>query len=139
MRCLLLAILLGLFACDNAPAEAVVVNGHADMTLEKVWFRTTMFFRPIGPGSSSEALRVGTGVEHAYAVIRLGEDDLDAGTKAKRFVARTREPVDSQPSETVKIVFSPTATRSPCTKEEWDFITTRIFPTEAIEPFEACN
>jgi hypothetical protein len=136
-------------ACDNAAAEAVVVNelGANDppITLEKVWFRTTLFTRPVAPGESSETLRIGTGVEYAYAVIRVGQDDPDGGPPARRYVARTREPVDAQPATVTSIVFSATGSQSLCfgapplTREDWNFVTSRIFPSEQVEPYDPAS
>ena len=127
------------------PAEGVVVNNLAanvPVTIEKVWFRTTLFTKPIAIGESSETLRVGTGTERAYALVRIGEDDPDAGASARRFVAQTKEPISSEVAKKVTIDFSAASARSLCfgdprlTRDEWDFITSRIFPGDAVVDFE---
>src|SRR5687767_8154528 len=94
-----------LLACDNDPAEATVVNDVPNATIEKVWFRTTLFTQPLETGQTSEPLRIGTGAEPAYAVMKIGE---------RRFLARTNDPVFADPAGVTRIVFSPQSARSLC-------------------------
>ena len=131
LRPLLFVVLaLVLAACEGDPAEASVTNGLASGVLEKVWFRTTLFAGPIAPGQSSEVLRIGTGTEHAYAVVRIGE---------RAFVAKSSEPVSAEAGESVRIVFTEATSRSICfgapplDAEEHAFVTSRIFPGEVVE------
>src|SRR5690349_3983053 len=121
---LIVAAVASVFACgqDDSPAEGEVLNqlgGNAPVTIEKVWFRTTLFQRPVGDGEKSETLRVGVGTEPAYAIIRIGEE--------KRYLARTKNPVVAEEEKKVTIAFNAANTQSLCfgdpklTKEEWDF------------------
>lgn len=121
-------------SCDGDPTEATVVNELSDVTIDQVWFRTTLFVGPFEPGQSSAALRVGTGTEPAYAVVRAGD---------VAYVARTVDPVVVAAGESVRIVFSPSTARSRCfgapplTEEEHAFIASRIFPGEELAPYDA--
>ena len=140
-----LVTVAALLACgqDNSPAEGEVLNllgGSAPVTIEKVWFRTTLFQRPIAGGEKSETLRVGTGTEPAYAVVRIGEE--------KRYLARTKNPISSEAEKKVSIAFDVPNTQSLCfgepklTKDEWDFIKSRIFPADEVVDYDdpdACN
>jgi hypothetical protein len=155
MRTPALLLLAGSFAialasgCTEAePAEAVVLNrlsANAPVTIEKVWFRTTLFARPIAMGETSESLRVGTGTEHAYAVVRVGEDEPDGGARARRFVARTKDLISSEAETKLTIELSTATAQSLCfgeprlTRDEWDFITSRIFPHDRVVEFDDPN
>lgn len=125
----LLALLLSAPGCDNDPAEASVVNEVPAATIEKVWFRTTLFSDPLETGQTSRTLRVGVGVEHAFAVVRIN---------GHAFLARTNEPVDAREAETTNIVFSPRTARSLCfgeprlPAEEQADIAARIFPGDEL-------
>src|SRR5437868_2095500 len=101
-----------ILACDNEAAEATVSNelpveGGDAFTVERLWYRTTLFVRAIPPGATSESLRVGTGAEPAYAVLVIGEPP-------RRFVARSNDAVVTEPGESVRIVVSQEAMRSTC-------------------------
>lgn len=126
--CMFLA-LAGVPGCDNDPTEASVVNDVPGATIEKTWFRSTLFAGPLETGQTSQTLRVGTGVEHAFAIVRINEHV---------FLARTNEPVDAREAETTRIVFSPAAARSICfgeprlSAEEQADIAARIFPGEEL-------
>jgi hypothetical protein len=125
---LLFALLLS--ACNNEPTEASVVNDLPGVTIEKVWFRTTLFTEVIETGHASGTLRVGAGTEPAYAIVRIN---------GHAFVARTNDPVDAPAAEQTSIVFSPTTARSLCfgeprlDAEDQAFITSRIFPGDDID------
>lgn len=125
----LLALLSTIAGCDAQPTEASVANDLPSATIEKAWFRTTLFAQPLESGEASELLRVGTGVEPAYAVVRIG---------AHAFVARTTLPARAEAGETLLISFSPATSRSLCfgeprlDAEEEAFIRSRIFPGDAI-------
>jgi hypothetical protein len=116
-------------ACDNDPTEASVVNELPGATIEKTWFRTTLFTDPLEPGQTSRILRVGVGIEHAFAIVRINDH---------AFLARTNEPVDAPEAETTRIVFSPATARSLCfgeprlSLEEQTDIAARIFPGEEL-------
>ena len=116
-------------ACDNDPTEASVANEIPGATIEKTWFRTTLFTGPLDSGQTSQTLRVGAGVEHAFAVVRVGEH---------AFLARTNEPVDAREAESTRIVFSPATARSLCfgeprlSPEEQADIAARIFPADQL-------
>lgn len=116
-------------ACDNDPTEASVVNELPGATIEKTWFRTTLFDAPLEAGQTSQTLRVGTGVEHAFAIVRINDH---------AFLARTNDPVDAREAETTRIVFSPTTARSICfgelrlSAEEQADIAARIFPGDQL-------
>ena len=116
-------------ACDNDPTEASVVNEVPGATIEKTWFRTTLFDVPLETGQTSQTLRVGTGVEHAFAIVRINEH---------AFLARTNEPVDAREAESTRIVFSPATARSICfgephlSAEEQADIAARIFPGDEL-------
>lgn len=129
-RLVLVSFLLApVFACDADPTEASVVNELPGATIEKVWYRTTLFTQPLESGQSSEPLRVGTGEEHAYAVVRVG---------THTYAARTAEPVRAEPGDSVRIVLSPTTVRSVCfgqpriTEEDQRFIASRVFPSDDL-------
>jgi hypothetical protein len=116
-------------ACDNDPTEASIVNEIPDATIEKTWFRTTLFTEPVEPGQTSRTLRVGAGAEPAYAVVRI---------HGHSFVARTNAVVDATEADHTRIVFSPATARSLCFGEprlaadEEELVRTRIFPGDAI-------
>jgi hypothetical protein len=123
--------------CDNDPTEASVVNEVPNATIEKTWFRTTLFTDPLVTGQTSRTLRVGVGVEHAFAIVRINEH---------AFLARTNEPVDAREAESTRIVFSPATARSLCfgeprlAPEEQADIAARIFPgDELATAFEDCD
>src|SRR5690349_8054156 len=101
---LALAVLL-VPACDNDPAEASVANDIPNVTIEKAWFRTTLFSEPIESGASSRSLRVGVGVEQAFAIVRINDH---------AFLAVTNQPVDAPEAESTRIVFAPATARSLC-------------------------
>lgn len=124
--CVCLCLALG---CDNDPTEASVVNAIPGATIEKSWFRTTLFSGPLETGQTSQTLRVGTGVEHAFAIVRINDH---------AFLARTNDPVDAREAEATRIVFSPSTARSICfgeprlsVQEQVD-IAARIFPGDEL-------
>jgi hypothetical protein len=123
---LLLAFVPG---CENDPAEASVANEIPGAIIEKTWFRTTLFTGPLENGQTSQTLRVGVGVEHAFAIVRIGEH---------AFVARTNEPIDAREADSTRIVFSPSTARSLCfgeprlSSEEQADIAARIFPGDEL-------
>jgi hypothetical protein len=123
-------------ACDNDPTEASVVNEIPGATIEKTWFRTTLFANALESGQTSQPLRVGAGVEHAYATVRIN---------GHSFLARTNDPVDAHEAEQTRIVFSPTTARSLCfgdprmTAEEQASIAERIFPSDELSTVEDCG
>lgn len=129
MRFLVLLLPFVVLACEPDPTEASVANELPDAKIEKVWFRTTLFSQSLESGQASESLRVGTGTEHAYAVVRIG---------AHAFVARTNDPVHAEPGDSVRIVFSPATSRSLCfgepkiTEADQAFISSRVFPGDEI-------
>lgn len=131
------------------PTEATVVNAFpaddpAPYTVVKVWLRTTLYLDPLAPGAESEALRVGTGREPAYALLARGYDpsDPDAGPPVL-IAARTRDAVALANGETARVVLSASSTLVGCggpgglSPEDHAFISERIFPGEAIEPCSA--
>lgn len=126
---LLVLLLVPLPGCDNDPTEAAVVNEVPGATVEKTWFRTTLFAGPLETGQTSQTFRVGVGIEHAFAIVRIND---------KTFLARTNDPVDAREAETTRIVFSPATARSLCfgeprlsTEEQAD-IAARIFPGDEL-------
>ena len=127
LACLLCLMLVP--GCDNDQTEATVVNEVPGAVIEKTWFRTTLFAEPLETGQTSQTRRVGVGVEHAFAIVRI--DD-------KTFLARTNEPVDVREAETTRIVFSPATSRSICfgeprlSAEEQADIAARIFPGDEL-------
>jgi hypothetical protein len=134
MRPLLaLALSASIAACEPDPVEATVSNELPAGTIETVWFRTTLFTQPLEIGQTSEALRVGTGVEPAYALVRIG---------GRTYAARTAEPVRAEAGESARIVFSAASVRSLCfgspilTEEDYAFITSRIFPGDDVAPYD---
>jgi len=168
-RCLFfLSLGFGAFAavtgCENDPAEAFVTNefaatGDTAFVVEKAWYRTTLFTTPLAPSEVSPSLRVGSGTEHAYAIVRAvvpeaddaGEGGAgDGGSPEQRpapryFVARTNDPIGVEPSKSVRIAFSIDTSSSACfgrqrlSEADWNFIAERIFPGEVLEPFaSAC-
>jgi hypothetical protein len=126
---LLLLPLLFVVACDNDPTEASVVNELPGATIEKTWFRTTLFAGALETGQTSQTLRVGAGVEHAYAIVKIN---------GHSFLARTNDPIDAQEAEQTRIVFSPATARSLCfgdprmSAEEQASIAERIFPSDEL-------
>lgn len=124
-------------SCEaNDPVEATITNGFAPgpraPTLEKVWYRSTLWRGPIAPQATSESRRVGTGAERAYAIMTLD---------AQRFVIVSRAVITAAPGTSLSIEFSGessagqclTATKLPAA--DYDFVTSRIFPGERAEPF----
>lgn len=115
--------------CDNEPTEAAVVNDLPSAKIEKTWFRTTLFDAPLESGQVSQTLRVGAGIEHAFAIVRIDDH---------AFLARTNEPIDAREAEETRIVFSPTTARSLCfgeprlSAQEQADIAARIFPEDEL-------
>ncbi len=131
--------------CDTEPATASVVNAFpADSasTIVKVWYRTTLFTEAIAPGEESEQKPVGTGNEPAYALIAL-DYDAEAAAASRLVVARTRNSIDTQNDDQVRLVFSTDSAIGPCvdgssmTQEEYESIAQRIFPGDTVEAFGA--
>ncbi len=129
------------FACDpHEPARATIMNqlpaeGAASFTVDKTWFRTTLFFRPVKPGESTEAATVGFGRESAYFVLSLGDP-------AKRIFAISTREVEIAAGEQGSISVNPQSIRSACVgeklgKDEWNFMRERIFPNEDVLDFDA--
>lgn len=133
-----LSSMLTVSCATTSATERSVENAWPDgpgaPTLVKVWYRTTLWERPIAPGTQSEVLRVGTGEEPAYAVLRIGE---------RQFLAVSRDAIVTLAGTEGVLSFSPTVSRGACatteplSKDEYDFAATRIFPGEAVEPFGA--
>jgi hypothetical protein len=129
-------------ACDpNDPARALVVNdlpaeGPESFTVEKAWYRTTLFFRPVKPGEGSEMPSVGYGREHAYFI-------LSAGDPAKRFLAMSTAEIEVAVGEQSRIIVNASTIRSTCVgatrlgEADWNFIHERIFPGDEVEAFGA--
>lgn len=138
----LVMVVGGLVACPacetTSPAEAVVRNGfEPDATapvLAKVWYRSTLWTGPIEPGTESGALRVGTGAERAYAIVTVG---------SRSFAAVSREVITTSVGETKTLTFSAGESMATCfttnrlSSEDYELVTTRIFPGDAVEPFDA--
>lgn len=126
---IILVAVLGTPACDNDPTEASVVNDVPGATIERTWFRTTLFSDPLETGQTSRTLRVGVGTEHAFAIVRID---------GHAFLARTNAPVDARESEQTLIVFSPATSRSLCfgeprlSPDEQADIAARIFPGDEL-------
>jgi len=74
--------------CDNDPTEATVANELPGATIEKTWFRTTLFTDPLATGQTSRTLRVGVGVEDAFAIARIHAQILRV--RGRRRVAQSR-------------------------------------------------
>jgi hypothetical protein len=135
-------------ACEtNEPTEASIVNGFPNdepdpYTIVKVWCRTTPFLEPVAPGQESETLRVGTGTEPVYAIVARGfaPNNADAGAP-KLVAARTRDVIMLSPGETERVLLSPATALVGCggagglSKADYEFIATRIFPGDALVPF----
>ena len=128
-----------LSACDpHEPARASLVNelpaqGTESYTIEKAWYRTTLFFRPVRPGEVSETSSVGFGREHAYFVLAIGEPP-------RRIVAATSREVETSVGEQATIVVNLQTIRSECvgaklSEADWKFIRERIFPGDEIDGF----
>ena len=141
--------LLGLlFGCEtDGPTEASIANEFpsdepAPFTVVKVWYKTTLFLEPLPPGQESEPARVATGPEPVYALLaRVPSNAVDAGAP-RLVVARTRDEVTVPVGEQKRIVLSPTTTLVGCggpgglSRANYDDIAKRIFPGDAVEPFD---
>lgn len=125
--------------CETtSPAEAVVHNGFEPGVnaplLAKIWYRSTTWTGPIEPDAESGALRVGTGTERAYAIVTV---------RARSFVAVSRDVITTSVGETKTLTFSADESMATCfttnrlSAEDYDFVTTRIFPGDDVEPFDA--
>lgn len=137
-----LALAGGLAACDPTdPARATIVNelpaeGAEAYTIEKAWYRTTLFFRPVKPGESSESASVGFGKETAYFVLAIGEP-------AQRYLAVSTNEIETSVGEQARIVVNASTIRSTClgtprmSEAEWNFARERIFPGDEIQDFGA--
>jgi hypothetical protein len=85
-----------LTGCNDSPTTALVENlyptgadGGTDaetMTVFKVWWVTTLFARPLGPGMTSETERVVPGSDFAYALLAPGWSP-DDGSAPRRLIA----------------------------------------------------
>lgn len=140
-RVVILAGALVAFAagCETtSPAEAAVRNGFepgaSAPVIAKVWYRSTLWTGPVDPGAESGALRVGTGSERAYAILTIG---------SRSFVAVSRDVITTSVGETKMLTFSAGESLAPCfttnrlSAEDYELVTTRIFPDEVVEPFDA--
>jgi hypothetical protein len=142
---LVLAVMRLAPGCQGDLSQAVVVNEYPAnvterYTVYKVWYRSTLFLEPVSPGQESGALRIGPGTEPAYALL-APSFDVDSGMRTL-VPARTREPVQTGPGDTGRLVFSPTGALVGCggpnglSREDYDVITTRIFPNDVVVPFD---
>lgn len=139
LELLVVAAILFAAGCETtSPTEAVVHNrfaaGPPAVVLKKVWFRSTLWNGPIVPEAQSDTLRVAAGTEPAYAVIEVA---------SRSFVVKSRDLVTSSLGDTTTILFSPATTAGTCftdarlSREDYELVTTRIFPGEPVEPFDA--
>lgn len=129
-------------ACDpNEPARMTIANelpaeGAEAFTIEKAWYRTTLFFRPIAPGETSETSSVGFGKEAAYFVLAIGEPP-------QRYLAVSTGEIETSVGEQARFVVNASTIRSTCvgaprmTEAEWHFIRDRIFPGDDVQDFGA--
>jgi hypothetical protein len=134
--------LLAFTACDpTEPARATVVNGLPSegaeaFTIDRAWYRTTLFFRPLKPGESSEAQSVGFGKESAYFVLSIGDPP-------RRFLAMSENELETAVGEQVRIEVRASNLRSTCigtprmSAADWQFTRERIFPGDQVEAFDA--
>jgi len=125
----------------SSPTEAIIRNEFSSAagtpedapTLSRVWYRSTLWQQTIAPGADSERLRVGAGTERAYAILNVG---------SRSFVVVSRTPIMTPIGETTTIRFSPSETFASCftaqslSREDYDFVTSRIFPGTNVEAFD---
>lgn len=129
-------------ACGpNEPARVTIVNelpaeGAEAFTVEKAWYRTTSFYRPVKPGETSESSSVGFGKETAYFVLAIGEPP-------QRYLAMSTNEIETEVGEQARIVVNASTIRSTClgtprmSEADWSFVRERIFPSDEIQAFSA--
>jgi hypothetical protein len=147
-----LLLLLLLCACDGSDATyAAATNtfaasaNAASMSVLEVWYRTTLFTEAITPGNDTPAHLIAPGSDVAYALLAPGWDP-DAGAPSSLVGVETTNDVLAKKGELVRIELGPSTVRGACmggpllTKDEYDVIRERIFPAEALPPYEgACD
>ncbi len=125
-----LAVLLGLFACDDA-TMIVVDNQYSDGTnVEMVWWSETLVPDVVAPNAESPAYRTGPATDYAYALLDHGDGQLVA--------VHTTATLTAQRSSTLYVVIAgptvdgdcQTPGSRPLTQAEADVITQSIFPAE---------
>jgi hypothetical protein len=143
----LLPLLLSLPACGTeTPTEAVVVNGYAlpsgsgqvsnEITVYRVWYATTLFRDPLGPGSTSDPIRTVPGRATAYAVLAPGWDPSSSDAPAAFVPVISNHALSVARGDTIQLVVSDRTFTGRCggtpalDADEADFITQRIFPGE---------
>lgn len=161
---LMMIVTIGVAAgCESTAAtEANVVSEFStndpatSWTIVKVWYRSTLFVGPIAPGETSEeTLRVATGSEPAYAILRMekkpapiedggAEAGAGAGAGAGAMLvvaARTRGSIEFSVGEKKPITLSPATMLIGCgginglPQPDYELIKTRIFPGDPLPAF----
>lgn len=140
---LLFALVAGsIAACDPAePARVTIANelpaeGAEAFTIDKAWYRTTLFVRPVAPGEASESASIGFGKETAYFVLTIGDPP-------QRYLAMSTNEIETSQGEQARIVVNASTIRSTCigaprmTEAEYKFIRERIFPGEEVQELGA--
>lgn len=143
-----LGLLFLLFGCETGgPTEATIANEFpggepAPFTVVKVWYRSTLYLEPLAPGQESEPARVATGAEPVYALLARVPPGGNDGGVPRLVAARTREEIAVPVGERRRLALSPTTTLVGCggpdglSQADYEYLATRIFPGDAIEPFD---
>lgn len=127
-------------ACaTESPTEAIVANGYgdaSDLSLYRVWYATTLFRDPLGPGEASAPERTVPGTAMAYAVLAVGWDPSSSATPTEFVPVESRARLAVDRGDTLRIDVSDRTFDGRCggsrplSQSDADFITQRIFPAE---------
>ena len=127
-------------ACaTESPTEAVVSDRYGEssgLSLYRVWYATTLFRDPLGPGEASAPERTVPGTAMAYAVLAVGWDPSSNATPTEFVPVQSRARLAVDRGDTLRIEVSDRTFDGRCggsrplSQSDADFITQRIFPAE---------
>jgi hypothetical protein len=131
------ATAVSIAGCETEdPTSARIENTYTDGAVYKAWWVTTLFDRPVAPGSTSAELRSVPDTGVAYALLAPGWDPESGTPPASLIVVRSKAPLVAGRGSTLRIQVSDALFEGQCsakqqlTQADADFITERIFPGE---------
>lgn len=142
----LLGATFGCSGCDDAPTAAVVENtypttaaadggsGAEVSTVFKVWWVTTLFPSPLGPGQISDVERTVPGEDFAYAVLAPGWSPDRGGAPPRLIALKSRQRLTATAHQRLTIAVSDDTFSGNCFAEstlgaeDARVVVERIFP-----------
>jgi len=119
---------------DNAYPVASDGAATTEITVYKVWWRTTLFLDAVAPGAEGATERTVPTTDTAYAVLAPGWDPSSPHPPAVLLAAKSVAPLSVARGDLLHITISDAtfigncASGRPLSQDEADFITQRIFP-----------